>query len=322
MKVSGFTFRSPLRWLGCCLAAVVLVAGAPSRASAGVIEYFRDRGEDLLDVFRLRFMVPYRAEGYGLKARVTSLAQAGYVHFNGSAFGMDRRAIGQVHEKRTEGGVSVVYFSRTQMEKVRGNDYLDSDAIWNQAAPRGIMRRGSSWDDGRLHPVSVGAEVELGAFGLDVGAYPTEAIDFVLGWLFLDIYKDDRSFTDDLPEYGVGETEEEEAMPEEEAIWETRPSEEPESSLVPAIEDFEPEYGPEVVEPEGEPESTLDSEFVSPSDVDAFKRSEEEPSPDIETYESPVEPGMEEEPKPIDHEEPRELFPPPAPPPSTEDSTE
>jgi len=58
---------------GCCIRGVSLLV------TGGIIEYFRDRGEDLLDVLRLRFIVPDRAEGYGLKVRATCLAQVGYV---------------------------------------------------------------------------------------------------------------------------------------------------------------------------------------------------------------------------------------------------
>jgi len=177
--------------------------GAPGRGDAGVLNYLRDRGEDLLDVVRLRFISPHRAEGYGLKARATALAQAGYVHTNGLAYGMDRRAIGVTAERRTEGGIGPFYFSRTQMARVAGRSHFDPESPWNLAHRRGVVRNLPAWDDGRLHPLSIGAEAQIGLFGLDLGVYPTEALDFVTGWLFFDIYKDDQTYVDSLPLYGV-----------------------------------------------------------------------------------------------------------------------
>jgi len=288
------------RWRGLLPLMAVLILGMTSGpATADVEDYFRDRGEDFLDIFRLRFLAPYRANGYGVKARATALAQVGYVHFVGDAYGMDRRAIGHNTEVRTEGGVSVVYFSRTEMEKVSGNGYLDSDTTWAQAAPRGIIRNGGHWDDGRLHPVSVGAEVELGVFGLDIGLYPTELVDFVFGWFTLDIYKDDRSYTDDLPEYGTG-VEEEMGTGEPSMAPGTAPAG---PMLLPQEEQpaapmTAPERPTEIpsMEPSSEStESTLDSEFVSPKDLEEFKSNET--SPGMESMESPVNGEMESPPE-------------------------
>lgn len=293
---------SPLRFLMPAI-ALLLLAAAPRPASAGVVEYFRDRGEDFLDIFRIRYIVPYRAEGYGAKARVTALAQVGYVHLNGNAYGMDRRAIGHNAEKRTEGGVSVFYASRTEMVKVSGNQYLDSDSDWSQAAPRGIMRQGGAWDDGRRHPASIGAEVELGILGIDLGVYPTEAFDFVTGWIFFDIYKDDRSFTDRLPEFDV-EAKEAKAKEEEEAA--KRAAEEaaaqaktggtdrlttpgattPGTILLPeGSDDSGPMSAPETSVNETT-DPTLGSEFVTPQDVENFKSGEA--APGTETVETPL----------------------------------
>lgn len=291
---------SPLRFLMPAI-AFALLAAAPRPAAAGVAEYFRDRGEDFLDIFRIRYIVPYRAEGYGAKARVTALAQVGYVHLNGSAYGMDRRAIGHNVEKRTEGGVSIFYASRTEMVKVSGNQYLDSDSDWNQAAARGIMRQGGAWDDGRRHPVSIGAEVELGILGIDLGVYPTEAFDFLTGWIFFDIYKDDRSFTDRLPEFDV-EAKEARAKEEEEAA--KRAAEEaakesatleattPGATLLPeGTEESGMKSEPEALMEESS-DPTLGSEFVTPQDVENFKS--DEAAPGTETVETPLatEPGQ------------------------------
>lgn len=249
------------------LLVLPLLTPAPS-AHAGIIEYFRDRGEDFLDIVRLRFLVPDRAEGYGVKARATALAQVGYVHFNGNAYGMDRRAIGHNVERRTEGGISALYFSKNQMAYVWGNQYLDPDSRWNRVHPRGIVRNRPGWDDGRLHPDSIGAEVELGVFGFDIGLYPLEALDFAFGILTFDVYRDDRSYVDSLPSYPL--------VPYEYA---------PAKSDVPkpSTTDSPAETRKELPHEEG---SLLGSEFIQPSDVQAFQRDEATLPPDTEALQT------------------------------------
>ncbi|GAB4323395.1 MAG: hypothetical protein Kow0059_18750 [Candidatus Sumerlaeia bacterium] len=162
------------------------------RARSGVAQYFIDRGNDLLDIVRLRIGVPHKAHAFGVKARVTSLAQLGFVWFEGAQYGLDRRALGQWHEGRTEGGVSLAYFSNVQNESGWGNRFLRADDPWTTFQARGIVRNDLYWDDGRRHPLSIGAELQTGILpGLDLGIYPGEVLDFLFGFLTLDYWDDD-----------------------------------------------------------------------------------------------------------------------------------
>jgi hypothetical protein len=261
------------------LLVLPLLTPAPS-AHAGIIEYFRDRGEDFLDIVRLRFLVPERAEGYGVKVRATALAQVGYVHFNGNAYGMDRRAIGHNVERRTEGGLSLLYFSKNQMAYVWGNQYLDPESRWNRVQPRGVVRTMPTWDDGRLHPDSIGAEVQLGVLGFDIGLYPLEALDFAFGILTFDVYRDDRTYVDSLPSYPA-------------VTYDYSPTEPDASEASP------PEIPTETRrELPHEQDSLLGSEFIQPSDIEAFSRDEATLPPDTEALqtEPPSPPPAPEEP--------------------------
>lgn len=165
----------------------------------GIGTYFMDRGNDLLDIFRLRLHLPEHARGLGIKARATVLAQLGFVWYRGETIGMERRAIGIHSERRTEGGVSVFYGSLNEMEPLHGNSYFMANSSWSNVEDRRIVRNLPYWDDGRMRPLGIGAEVVTPILGLDAGIYPEEAIDFVLGWFFIDaIFDDDELFLTDV----------------------------------------------------------------------------------------------------------------------------
>lgn len=161
--------------------------------------YVKDRFNDFVDIFRLRFGVPRTGRGYGAKARVTTLAQAGYVRYDGHYFGIDRRAAGLFSEDRLEGGASIIYGSRQEMRGEWGNEYLRGDTQWSVVEDRRILRNLPHWDDGRQRYLSAGAEVATPLLAVDAGVYPEEALDFVLGFLTIDVYTDDQLFEDSRP---------------------------------------------------------------------------------------------------------------------------
>jgi hypothetical protein len=159
-----------------------------------VLKYCRDRCYDFLDLFRLRLSAPKQAQGIGFHVRATCLAQIGVLYFSGEHFGMDRRAIGTWRENRMEGGLSLLYFTDVQNEMIWGNRFTDLGTSWSQVVERGIVRNNIYWDDGRHHPFSLGAELQVGLLpGIDVGLYPQEAIDFLVGFFTLDPSDDDLS---------------------------------------------------------------------------------------------------------------------------------
>ncbi len=186
-----------LQWIvGCLIAAMGL--GTPAAAEADVVggslQYGKDRVNDFVDIFRLRVGVPRSGRGYGAKARVTALAQLGFVHYNGHYLGLDRRGIGIVRERRTEGGISLLYGSTNQMMPLWGNEYLEGTTPWTDLKDRKIIRNLPSWDDGRSRLLSIGAEVATPILALDAGVYPEEALDFVAGFFLIDIFRDDELF--------------------------------------------------------------------------------------------------------------------------------
>lgn len=178
------------------LAGAVSMTATPAQAGFvdGVGVYVQDRINDFADIFRIRAGVPNSGRSLGFKVRATTLAQVGYVHFDGDYWGMDRRSIGKVDEVRTEGGVSLFYGSNTEMVPMLGNIFLMGDSEWSDIQERTLVRYLASWDDGRKRPFSLGLEIALPVVALDLGLYPTEAFDFALGFTTIDLYKDDRLY--------------------------------------------------------------------------------------------------------------------------------
>lgn len=183
------TKRSLMTTLAALLISGSMAAPAPA---APVVTYFTDRVHDFLDIFRVRAGFPDGGKGIGVKARATVLAQAGYVYFDGTYAGLERRGIGIVDERRHEGGVSFIYLSRNEMEPTWGNMFLKGGEEWHEVRDRRILRNLPHWDDGRRRPLSFGAEVVTPILALDLGVYPEEAFDFVLGIFTIDIFKDDQ----------------------------------------------------------------------------------------------------------------------------------
>lgn len=169
-------------------------AAAPAQNSDLVTDaghYVVDRVGDFFDVFRLRIGLPQSGSAIGAKARVTALAQAGWVYFDGDYFGLDRRSAGLTEERRHEGGLSVLYASKTNMTAAWGNGPLRNEGAWSLVRERHLLRRQIAWDDGRQRPDSLGLELATPLIAVDLGLYPVEAFDFLVGFLTLDLYGDD-----------------------------------------------------------------------------------------------------------------------------------
>lgn len=177
--------------LPAAVAAALLLPPASAPAQSRTGQYFRDRVNDFADIFRLRAGTPHQGRGYGAKARATALAQAGYVHFNGQYAGIDRRGIGIVRERRTEGGVSLLYASRHRMETVSGNEFLDTTTLWSTIEDRRLVRNLPYWDDGRGDLLGIGVEVATPVLAIDIGVNPSQFVDFLAGWVRIDPYNDD-----------------------------------------------------------------------------------------------------------------------------------
>ncbi len=180
------------RWAA--LALIALLPVAPSGAGESKLgAYFRDRALDLADVFRIRIGLPKNSTSFGLKARATGLAQIGYVQFEGDQIGFDRRAAGVFRERRREFGVGPLYYTDVQTDMASKSEFADRHSDWSERQiPRQRVRDFRGWGDGRRRPLSLGVEIESPILpGLDLGLYPTEFVDFALGWLGFDMYDDD-----------------------------------------------------------------------------------------------------------------------------------
>ncbi len=148
-------------------------------AQAG--HYFLSRFYDLMDC--VDFSV---GTGPGLYANVhaTKLVQAGGGYSKAYHVGMRGRSVGVWREKRQEVGVSLLYYQRVQRERVTGwvesfraeKMDLDTSAVYANNNDRSFL--------------GVGAMVHAGVM-VDVNVRPMQALDFVLGWMTIDILEDD-----------------------------------------------------------------------------------------------------------------------------------
>lgn len=167
--------------------------------------YWRDRWLDLRDVFGLRVSGASGGRGAGILVRATALAQIGAVTFDGEHAGLDRRAIGVWRERRLQGALGPLAYTRIRTRTLRGNEFAGPDSDWAKATPRGIVRDGEYWDDGRERPFACGVELQPGILpGFEARFDPVELMDFLLGWATIDLYDDDPEAPAPLPEERVG----------------------------------------------------------------------------------------------------------------------
>jgi hypothetical protein len=167
---------------------------APPRGGSPFADYFIDRGHDFLDIFRIQWGAPRDGKAFGVTAKLTALAQAGFVYFEGTKAGMERRGIGLIRQDKIEGGITPVYFITVREIGKMGNYFLRTDTDWAKQRDRRIIRNGFFWSDGTKRYWSVGGEVEFLCFGgPDIQIYLCEVGDFLLGIFGLDPRGDDVS---------------------------------------------------------------------------------------------------------------------------------
>ena len=186
------------------LAAAVMLSGctrineqlpAPSTPERHAFsDFWFTRGCDAMDVFRFQWGVTRDFKAIGATFKATALAQAGFVHFAGAKVGMERRAVGIMRQKKTEGGISPLYFTSIRSAGEYGNQFMRTTTEWADVRDRRIVRNGFFWSDGTARPFAVGFEFEFFCFGgPDVQIYICEMADFFAGWFGLDPRGDDAS---------------------------------------------------------------------------------------------------------------------------------
>jgi hypothetical protein len=143
--------------------------------------YFLSRWYDLVDCVDFSF-----GAGLGLmvQARATKLVQAGGGWSDAYHVGFRGRSAGIWKEQRKEVGVSLLYYQKVHRERVTGwvesfrTDKMDLDtsAVYANNNDRSFL--------------GIGATVQAGVM-VDVNVRPMQAIDFVLGWVTVDVLDDD-----------------------------------------------------------------------------------------------------------------------------------
>ena len=148
-------------------------------AQAG--HYFLSRWYDLIDC--VDFSVG-AGPGFLINARITKLAQAVGGYSDAYRVGFRGRSAGVWREKRKEVGVSLLYYQKVERERVTGwvesfrseKMDLDTSAVYANNNDRSFL--------------GVGATIHVGVL-VDVNVRPMQALDFVLGWMTIDILDDD-----------------------------------------------------------------------------------------------------------------------------------
>ncbi|HEY3319828.1 MAG TPA: hypothetical protein VGP72_05055 [Planctomycetota bacterium] len=143
--------------------------------------YFLSRFYDLIDI--VDFSVG-AGPGLMVNVRATKLVQAIGGYSDAYRVGFRGRSAGVWREKRKEIGVSLLYYQKVQRERVTGwvesfrseKMDLDTSTVYANNNDRSFL--------------GVGATIQAGVL-VDVNVRPMQALDFVLGWMTIDILDDD-----------------------------------------------------------------------------------------------------------------------------------
>ena len=143
--------------------------------------YFLSRWYDLIDI--VDFSVG-AGPGFLFNVRATKFAQVGGGYSDAYHIGFRGRSAGYWKEKRTEIGVSLLYYQKIKRERITGwvesfrSDKMDLDtsAVYANNNDRAFLGIGAT-----VHALVL----------VDVNVRPMQALDFALGWFTIDILDDD-----------------------------------------------------------------------------------------------------------------------------------
>ena len=163
--------------------------------------YWRNRANDLRDIGKFKFSV---GRGVQFNVRGTKLLQAGAGYVGGgspetsvSRIGWNGRRFERWRETSRELGVGLAYWRSLSAEVPAG------DGSWSRTGGSG--QDGLDWDKGFWIGVDgkkdrewfgVGLAAHAG-IGVDIEFRPLNVFDFLLGWIGLDISRDDSPPTDE-----------------------------------------------------------------------------------------------------------------------------
>ncbi len=198
--------RKQAQWLAAvALAGVMALTGGCARINEGVPppsgpethpfeNFWPNRLYDFMDLMRVQWGVPRDFHAFGAKIKATSLAEAGFVYFEGKKVGLERRAVGIIRQDKMEGGITPVYFIGVREAGEFGNNFMRTTTDWAKVRDRRIIRNGFYWSDGTRRPAALGIEFTFLCFGgPDLQFYLCELADFMVGWVGLDPRGDDVS---------------------------------------------------------------------------------------------------------------------------------
>lgn len=175
-----------------CRLLVIAFWAVVTPTGCSVLHYPVDRAKDLVDVVGFDL---YWGQGVIAHAQATKMVQLGVGSFDGNILKIHNRAIGVVEEIRSEAGLPFYYFTVYDRKAVAGNDkFLKrhreitglGEVQYNLADPQ----------DRGFYAVGANLALFIGA-GVDVDLF--QALDFMTGWLFFDLGRDDYRNRDREP---------------------------------------------------------------------------------------------------------------------------
>ncbi|MCK6474647.1 MAG: hypothetical protein L6R28_23250 [Planctomycetes bacterium] len=149
--------------------------------AAMVGNYFLHRFFDLMDIIDFSLGA---GPGFLVNVRATKLAQFGGGYSKSWRVGMRGRSVGFWKEKRTEAGISLLYYQKMERERITG--WVESIRAEEMDLDTAEVYGG---DKDRSF-TGVGFTVHAGIL-VDVNVRPMQAADFVLGLFTIDVLEDD-----------------------------------------------------------------------------------------------------------------------------------
>jgi len=186
-KTSSIDMIVPLS----CMEIQAEIDAESTMPAGGVGIYFRDRGNDFIDVFGMSF---YFGLGVVANVRATQFLQAGGLWFNGSRVGFIGREYGSWAQSSLELGFPGMYVRDIQMVPQGGSATIVNTARGQSWFFHLLGDEGIAFDSGYDRKTwQVGVTGVAGLVGIDFSVNLQELLDFLLGWFAVDICRDDTA---------------------------------------------------------------------------------------------------------------------------------
>lgn len=162
--------------------ALLVCLVTTSTGCEAILDYPVDRAKDLVDVIGLEL---YWGQGVVAHAQATKMVQLGLGTFDGDVMKYHRRVAGMVEEMRAEAGFPLYYFTIYDRKPLTENpEFLEQ-----QLEGLGEVHY-SLTDPHDRGFYDIGATL-VAFFGVGVSIDLYQTLDFMTGWLGVDIGRDD-----------------------------------------------------------------------------------------------------------------------------------